>query len=117
MSLEYDNNVVIAIDYDGTLTKRNGELDARALRWIKRMDAKGMILILWSCRDTKELPLPRGVPLIDAQEYTARGESRKLNADIYIDNLNPLGPLWTIAYIKAVCLQKKRHANEIFNQL
>lgn len=98
---EIDPEVLVAVDFDGTLTirdefpKRHYEMNEEAVSSCKEMQASGAKLILWTCRS--------GEPLREAMEslgecglrfdyvnegngHRADSKRRKVNADLYIDD-------------------------------
>lgn len=98
---EIDPDVLVAVDFDGTLTtwdefpKQHYEMNEEAVNSCKEMQEAGAKLILWTCRN--------GEPLREATEslgkcglkfdYVNEGNGhrfdskrRKVNADLYIDD-------------------------------
>lgn len=89
---------IIAVDYDGTLY--DGQPNERLISALKREQARGAIVILWTCRE--------GAGLHEAVEVLSRcgfkpncvnrnhplgirtlgHDSRKVYADVYIDDKN-----------------------------
>lgn len=91
--------MVIAIDFDGTITDKNdfpniGEPKEYAFEAIKNIQAAGHKIILWTCRYGKSLEnainwLAKNNIKFDAyNENLYPLESRKIVADIYIDDKN-----------------------------
>ena len=89
--------MIIAVDYDGTL-EVNGQMNASLIRRLKNAQRSGDFVILWTCREGASLAEavsrlrsagfnPNAVndnhPAIIAQYG---GNSRKVYADIYIDD-------------------------------
>jgi len=99
MGIKIDYNVVVAIDLDGTLTKKDNfpsndyEFNHTAIKWVKKIQSLGVITILWTCgngiildKKIKELEI-YGLFFNYINDYkNIRGTSRKINADIYIDD-------------------------------
>ena len=94
---------IIAVDFDGTLCNSNypalGEPNMKLIEWLKRKRQKGCKIILWTCR--------HGDTLKQAVEFCRKyglmfdavnenlpsliekyGETRKIAADVYIDDKN-----------------------------
>ena len=97
--MDYDSNVVIAVDFDGTITKRDNypdpsyEYDPNAIRWLTLIRKLPVVLVLWTCSGDERIQKIRnemvklhGLWFDYANEYPFRGFSKKLNADIYIDD-------------------------------
>lgn len=51
-------NPIVAVDYDGTLSIK-GDIDELAIKILKDFQAKGGIVILWTCRQ-------ESTPLLDS---------------------------------------------------
>jgi len=107
-------NIKIAVDFDGTIVEHMypeiGKEKLFAFQTLKELDKKGAKLILWTFRTGKELA--------DAVEYCRKNGiefyavnknypeeivdetvSRKIDADIYIDDKNIGGfPGWSEAW-------------------
>ncbi len=54
------DNVIIAVDFDGTITKKNiypniGEIRDECVDVLARLAGLGCIFVLWTCRTGKEL--------------------------------------------------------------
>lgn len=91
--------MVIAIDFDGCITKKNvfpeiGEIREHAIDAIKNLQAHGHKVVLWTCREGKYLDAARevlkayGIEL-DGYNYSPyQLQSRKIVADVYIDDKN-----------------------------
>lgn len=92
---------VIAIDFDGTITKENlypkiGDLRENAKRVINKL-AKDNVICIWTCREGKQLEdVYKYLNLheityhyINASPYdNLNPDMRKIIADIYIDDHN-----------------------------
>ncbi|MEL7585567.1 MAG: hydrolase [Prolixibacteraceae bacterium] len=106
--------MIIAVDFDGTIVEHQypkiGKDVPFAIETLKLLQKDGHQLILWTFRCGKELDdavnycLERGVEFYAVnksypEEIFDNTTSRKIHADIYIDDRN-LGGLfeWTIAY-------------------
>ena len=90
--------MIIAVDYDGTLF--NGKVNMPLMLRLKMEQARGNIVILWTCREGKGLQdavselrkvgfvpnyVNRNCPLgIKIMGY----DTRKIYADVYIDDKN-----------------------------
>jgi hypothetical protein len=107
--------MIIAIDFDGTLHTGEwpsiGEPMPDAVDVMRRLKADGHYLIIWSCREGLEQAAmidwlnEHGIPFDRVNDNRpddiARygGNSRKITADIYIDDRNLGGlPDWTDIY-------------------
>ena len=91
--------MVIACDFDGCITKKNvfpeiGEIREHALAAIQNFQKHGYKVILWTCREGYHLDVARkflnanGIEL-DGYNYSPyQLQSRKIVADVYIDDKN-----------------------------
>lgn len=104
--------VKIAVDFDGTIVEHDypaiGKEKLFAFQTLKEIEKKGALLILWTFRAGKELEeaveycrknglefyaVNRNYP---EEVFDERSVSRKINADIYIDDRNIGGfPGWS----------------------
>lgn len=89
----WDTHLVIAVDYDGTLTSRkDGSVDYTAISYVKQMRDMGCVVILWTSRYSKllyeaiEECSKRGLSFDGINENPYRTSSQKISADIYIDD-------------------------------
>lgn len=98
---------IIAVDFDGTLCRdcypKIGEANEGLIRRLKELRAKGDRLILWTCRRGEQLEealffcMVRGLVFDAVNENLPEivdrfgGDSRKVFADLYIDDrcVNP----------------------------
>jgi hydroxymethylpyrimidine pyrophosphatase-like HAD family hydrolase len=91
--------MVIAIDFDGTITDKNifpeiSELRPHVVEAIKHFQAAGHKCILWTCREGKHLDEARvflrinGIELDGFNYSPYMLQSRKIVADVYIDDKN-----------------------------
>lgn len=95
-------NKIIAVDFDGTLCKNNypdiGEPNTKLINYLKTIKEDGNKLILWTCRKNEKLTdavkwcKEKGL-IFDAVNENLQesikffdGDSRKIFADIYIDD-------------------------------
>ena len=91
--------MVIAVDYDGTITKKNtypevGELKPFVIEALNILREDGHKLILWTCRKGKELQeavdflKENGFEFdaVNEQIYNYNTLSQKVCADMYIDD-------------------------------
>ena len=121
----YDNNYVVAIDFDNTITlnstyKTTGTLNPIAKKIILKLKKMNCILILWTSREKEDLKEALNLikkwklPFDYINEYPLRGNSRKINVDMYIDDKNPCGVQWKKAYhiIKKTIKRRKRYENK-----
>lgn len=94
--------MVIAVDFDGVLNAspypHTGVVVAHAISSMKELHYRGHHLIIWTCREGKDLVnainflLDKGIPF-DGVNCNARAnieqysnDSRKINADLYVDD-------------------------------
>lgn len=93
---------IIAVDFDGTLFTEEypniGKPKWRVINWCKERQAKGDILILWTCREGENLreaiEMCKEVGLVFdyvnenvPSRIKRRGnDCRKIGADIYLDD-------------------------------
>lgn len=111
MGIDWDTNIVIAVDFDGTITKKDNypdpsyEYDPVALRWIKKIKKLPVIVVLWTCSDQQKIEQiidemrQMGLVFDYINEYPGRGKARKINADVYIDDrANDGGIRWRRIY-------------------
>ena len=95
--------MIIAVDFDGTITKKNaypavGEVNEPVVDALKWLQSEGHQLILWTCRTNSDLDVAihvckeRGlefqaintnVPEIEERGW---GSGRKIYADVYFDD-------------------------------
>ena len=129
MGIKIDYNVVVAIDLDGTLTKKDNfpsndyEFNFTAIKWVKKIQALGVIIILWTCGngyilEEKIKQLKEQDLIFDyINDYkNIRGTSRKINADIYIDDRANDGKIkWRKIYKKIKKIQKKYYLWRKYN--
>jgi len=103
-------NLKIAVDFDGTIVEHAypdiGKEKLFAFRTLKELEKKGAKLILWTFRTGKELEeaveycRKNGIEFYAVnknypEEVTDETVSRKINADIFIDDKNVGGlPGW-----------------------
>lgn len=91
--------MVIAIDFDGTITERNefpyiGKLREHAVDAIKNIQAHGHKCVLWTCRygisleAAKDRLKKEGITLDGYNESLYSLPTRKIVADVYIDDRN-----------------------------
>lgn len=112
------NNIKIAVDFDGTIVEHEypeiGKEKLFAFQTLKELEKKGARLILWTFRHGKELEeavefcRQNGIEFYAVnknypEEVFDETTSRKINADIYIDDRNIGGfpgwsAIWQILY-------------------
>ena len=91
--------MVIAIDFDGTITDKNifpeiGKFKEHAIDAIRNLQAHGHKVVLWTCREGRYLNAARlalnreGIYLDDYNYSPYQLQSRKIVADVYIDDKN-----------------------------
>lgn len=97
--IEYDYTVLVAIDFDGTLTNKDDfinksiEFDKKAVKWLKNISKLDCKLILWTCREQEKLEIAVnelkkiGIEFDYLNEDNGkRGLHRKISAEFYIDD-------------------------------
>lgn len=105
------SNVKIAVDFDGTIVEHEypaiGREKLFAFQTLRELEKKGALLILWTFRNGKELDEAVSYCRQNGIEFYAVNKnypeeifdgttSRKINADIYIDDRNIGGfPGWS----------------------
>ena len=105
------NNIKIAVDFDGTIVEHQypeiGKEKLFAFRTLKELEKQGARLILWTFRTGKELEdavdycRQNGIEFYAVnknypEEVMDESVSRKIDADIYIDDKNIGGfPGWS----------------------
>lgn len=95
--------MLIAVDFDGTIVQHRypaiGKERTFAFQTLKSLQAQGHLLVLWTIRSGKELDdavdycRRNGVEFYAVnktypEEVLTEGMSRKVNADIFIDDRN-----------------------------
>lgn len=91
--------MVIAVDFDGTITEKNsfpeiGKIREHAIEAIQNFQKHGHLVVLWTCREGRELDLARtaielcGLKLNGYNYSPYQLQSRKIVADVYIDDKN-----------------------------
>lgn len=95
--MKYDTAFVVAIDFDNTITQNStyeqtGTLNQEAAVAIRKLKELGCVLVLWTCREGKDLEEAISLikkwelPFDYVNEYPPRGSSKKVNVDFYIDD-------------------------------
>ena len=91
--------MVIAIDFDGCITEKNifpeiGKIKEYAVEAIHNIQAAGHQVVLWTCRegfyldDAKKWLLEHGINIKFYNYSPYQLQSRKIVADVYIDDKN-----------------------------
>lgn len=138
--------MIIAVDFDGTIVKHEyPEIGAErpfAVKTLKMLQKDGHVLILWSVREGKYLDdavewcRERGLEFSSVnsnfiEEHSEmKGFSRKLKADIFIDDRNFGGlPSWAAIYdvikrkqhfsldMDSICYQEPKKKKSFFRKL
>jgi len=110
------NHSIIAVDFDGTIVEnaypKIGKPITFAFGTLKKLQSEGHRLILWTYRDGKRLQEAVDFCSKNGIEFYAVNKSypeeiydnkisRKINADIFIDDRNVGGLLsWTEIYVQ-----------------
>jgi len=123
--------MVIAVDFDGTIVEHRypdiGKTIPNAFKVLKKLKADGHILILWTYRCGEELDSAVKFCKKNGIEFHAVNNnsndeqfdmtySRKIYADIYIDDRNILGlPDWNTIYdaINKMMDEIEAHTNKL----
>lgn len=109
------NNKIIAVDFDGTIVDdaypKIGKTKLYAFETLKRLENDGYRLILWTFRTGKTLDeavefcKKNGIEFyavnnsFDGEDFDCLTQSRKINADLFIDDRNLGGfPGWGEIY-------------------
>ncbi len=109
----FDTDIVVAFDFDGTLTTfddlyEEAPLDKRALSFVKKIKDLGVTTVLWTCRYGDNLTScvdrlkQQGITFDYINEDNGkRNSGRKINVDIYIDDKANDGKIrWNKIYKK-----------------
>ena len=91
--------MVIAVDFDGTITEKNcfpeiGKIREHVEDAIRNLQNAGHKVVLWTCREGKHLDEARvflrlnGIELDGFNYSPYQLQSRKIVADVYIDDKN-----------------------------
>lgn len=91
--------MVIAVDFDGTITDKNvfpdiGPMKEHSIAALKNLQCHGHKIILWTCREGKYLEdavnaLQQEDLFVDGVNFSPyQLQSRKIVADVYIDDKN-----------------------------
>lgn len=122
MGVNFDPTIVIAVDFDGTLTKKDtlGKEktvpDIHSFSWLKKFQEQGAYLILYTCRKEKDIQeaisisKSFGIVFDNINEDNGkRGVNKKPNADIYIDDRANDGKIrWHRIYMRLLKIKKER---------
>ena len=93
--------MIVAVDYDGTL-ECDGKMNEALIRTLNRQQARGDVVVLWTCREGKRLRSaleklmhagfrPNYINCNVPQAIRMLGhDPRKIYADVYIDDKNVL---------------------------
>jgi len=124
--------MVIAVDFDGTIVEHRfpeiGKKIPNAFKVLKKLKADGHILILWTYRSGEELEKAIKFCKKNGMEFHAINNnssdeefdmtySRKIYADLYIDDRNVNGlPDWNTIYeiVKKIEIEVSRDNTKIF---
>ena len=118
----FRRSLIIAVDFDGTIVEHRypsiGRIRPLAFETLSKLQAKGHRLILWSHRAGQKLDdavtfcLSNGIEFYAVnknfpEEVWDENDSRKILADIYIDDRNLGGiPSWEEIY-KTICPEEE----------
>jgi len=118
----FRRSLIIAVDFDGTIVEHRypsiGRIRPLAFETLSKIQAKGHRLILWSHRAGKKLEeavefcLSNGIEFYAVnknypEEVWNENDSRKILADIYIDDRNLGGiPSWEEIF-KVICPEEE----------
>lgn len=88
----WDCHLVIAIDYDGTMTDTDGNISLKMIEFVKYLKKIGCIVILWTSRygcllrEAIYTCANYGLFFDYINENPFRRSSSKISADIYLDD-------------------------------
>lgn len=107
--MDMNGNIIYAVDFDGTLSlgakwPEVGAPNVPLIEYLKQKKAEGGRLILWTCRNGKDLEVAvdyckkAGLEFDTVNENLPElieaygGDARKINADVYFDDkaVNPI---------------------------
>ena len=124
----FRRSLIIAVDFDGTIVEHRypsiGRIRPLAFETLSKLQAKGHRLILWSHRAGKRLDeavefcLSNGIEFYAVnknfpEEVWDENDSRKILADIYIDDRNLGGiPSWEEIY-KVICPEEEMPLSKV----
>lgn len=123
--MRYDENVVVAFDFDNTLTSGStylgtGSVSKTAVYWFWEIRKLGVVTVLWTTREGDDLAeavyimKQVGVEFDYVNSYPLREPGRKLNADVYIDDKANDGKLrWWRTYRKVKKLVKRKERGDV----
>lgn len=104
MGFEWDTKIVVAVDYDDTIAK-DGFITPEGAGYIRRLSQMPIVLVLWTCRHGEALQQAVDEIKINNLHFDyindtdgMRCDGRKINADLYIDDKNPGGVQWELAF-------------------
>ena len=119
----FRRSLIIAVDFDGTIVEHRypsiGRIRPLTFETLSKLQAKGHRLILWSHRAGQKLEdavtfcLSNGIEFYAVnknfpEEVWNENDSRKILADIYIDDRNLGGiPSWEEIY-KVICPEEEK---------
>lgn len=127
-NISIDNEVLVAVDFDGTITTEdtiintNPQINPTAVKAILRMQELGATIILWTCRYDESLKEALRLSKAYGLHFDLindgngkRTKSRKVNADLYIDDKATLGPIDWDAYVRKVekLIERRKKCQEL----
>ena len=76
--------MIIAVDFDGTITYKNaypdvGEINLKAIDVLKKLQAKGHQLCLWTCRDWYNHTINDAIDLCEKKNLSDEEHAIALN--------------------------------------
>ena len=98
--MELDKTYLVAIDFDGTLWNGSRLVDD-AVEFVRWLDSIGVERVLWTCREGRTLQ--KALDVLDEagiafrfvnQGNGKRPDSRKVNANLYVDDQANCGVDW-----------------------
>jgi hydroxymethylpyrimidine pyrophosphatase-like HAD family hydrolase len=139
---EPNRKFVLAVDFDGTITKYNcfpyaNEVMPHAAEVIRLLHDLGVVIVLWTCREgifllealdycrKQDVPIDyanENLPEIDVNGSYAQ---HKVYGTMYVDDANAGGFIGWIVVLKLVCIQLSsgkyvgdhKHAQQILHDL
>ena len=118
--LVFDHTILVAFDFDGTLTMEDElgkpfRLNYGALEWVKMIQELPVETCLWSCRHSKALyeaveALYNAGIVFDYinEDNGLRNSGRKINVDVYVDDKANTGIDWPNVYrrVQQLCMRR-----------
>lgn len=128
------SNLILAIDFDGCIVEaawpQIGSLRPNAKKILQQLHKDGHYIIIWTCRSgmdkskAEQFLLDNGIPYDKVNEQHPKnivefgGDTRKVLADVYIDDRQVGGiPSWNKIYKLVTMLSKYQSNKHKHNEL